>query len=248
MIDARAVGRQIGALRDDVEAGKEGDPRIKDQVHDVTLALFAQEFEGQQCPHGLLGGDHLRGGQGRTAHDRRQIKLTHQGHKQEEAAHTRPEGARRQTQRPHVGHGRRVRLHTPRALVIRAAGQAGEAFLAEQHGQGIDTDCVGRLGQLVLDIVDRQVLLPHGDGQRPHPVPHGGGLRPMLDRLEEPGALGGIVPKLVTEDPEGAGGVPEAARDDMGGRPFDEEAPQRFILPLEGRVGGEKEPRVSGWR
>ena len=73
-------------------------------------------------------------------------------------------------------------------------------------------------------------------------------MRTALWLAEEGSAFLGIVAELIAEDAEEAGGVPEAARDDMGGGPLDEEATQRFILPLEGRVGGEKEPRVSGWR
>ena len=71
----------------------------------------------------------------------------------------------------------------------------------------------------------------------------------MLDRLEEARAFRGIVPKLVTEDPEGPRGVAEAVGDDVGGRALDEEAAQGFILPVEGGVRGEKESGVAGgWR
>jgi len=54
--------------------------------------------------------------------------------------------------------------------------------------------------------------------------------------------------KLVAEHAEGPGSVAEAARDDLGGQFLDEEAAQGFVLPLAGRVGGEKEPRGAGWR
>ena len=71
----------------------------------------------------------------------------------------------------------------------------------------------------------------------------------MLERLKEAGAFGGIVPELVTEDPEGPGGVAEAVRHDVGGGALDEEAAQRFVLPVKGAVGAEKESGLSrGWR
>ena len=71
----------------------------------------------------------------------------------------------------------------------------------------------------------------------------------MLERLKEAGALGGIVPELVTEDAEGPGRVAEAVRHDVGGGALDEEAAQRFVLPVKGGVGSEKEPGLAGgWR
>jgi hypothetical protein len=112
--------------------------------------------------------------------------------------------------------------------MLRPPGQAGEALLAEQDAQRVDTDRVAGLGQFPLDVVDGEILLPHRDGQRAHPIPDRGRLRPVLERLKEAGALGGIVPELVTEDPEGPGRVTEAVRHNVGGGALDEEAAQRF--------------------
>jgi len=211
----------------------------------VALALFAHQLEGQQGPHRLLGGDHRRRRQRRRAHDGGQIELAHQGDEEEEPADARAKGSRRQTQGPHIGHGRGLGLHPLRPLMLRPPGQAGEALLAKQHAQRVDTDRVAGLGQFPLDVVDGEILLPHRDGQRPYPVPDRGRLRPVLERLKEAGALGGIVPELVTEDPEGPGGVAEAVRHDVGGGALDKEAAQRFVLPVKGCVGGEKEPGLA---
>ena len=82
-----------------------------------------------------------------------------------------------------------------------------------------------------------------------HPIAHRGRLRPVLERLKETGALGGIVAELVAEDAEGPGGVAEAMRHDVGGGALDEKAAQRFVLPLKRGVGGEKESSLAGgWR
>jgi hypothetical protein len=68
----------------------------------------------------------------------------------------------------------------------------------------------------------------------------------MLDSLEEPGALGGVVPKLVTQDAEGAGSVGKASRDFLGRRPFNEEAAQGFILAVQGCFRGKEELGFRG--
>jgi hypothetical protein len=44
------------------------------------------------------------------------------------------------------------------------AGQAGETFLAQEHGQGIEAKGVALEGQLALAVIEGQVLLTQGDG------------------------------------------------------------------------------------
>jgi len=41
VVDARRVGRQIGAFGDHVDSGKQRNGLIRHQVHDVTFALGA---------------------------------------------------------------------------------------------------------------------------------------------------------------------------------------------------------------
>ncbi len=43
---------------------------VQDHVQDLALPFLPEEFEGQQGPHRLLGGDHWGPGQPRLAHDR----------------------------------------------------------------------------------------------------------------------------------------------------------------------------------
>jgi hypothetical protein len=70
----------------------------------------------------------------------------------------------------------------------------------------------------------------------------------MLDWLKEPGSFGGVVPELMTEDPKGPRGVPEAAGDLVGRHLLDQEAAQRFVLPLQGRLRGQEERGIGGGR
>lgn len=60
MVDARGVGRQVGALGDDVESCKDSDSLIHDQIHHVALPFRANQLQRQQAADGPLGGDHLR--------------------------------------------------------------------------------------------------------------------------------------------------------------------------------------------
>ena len=240
-IDAGTVGREVGPFRDDVEAGKEGDARVEHQIHDMALAFFAEQLERQQGPHRLGRRNHFRFRQRGGAHDGGHIEIPHQRHEEEQAPDARAKRARGDTQRAHVGHGRRVRLQPVRPLVIPTTGQPGEALFPQQDRQGVDAGRVAGRRQLPLDIVDGQILLPHRDSEIPHAVTNRRGLRPMFERLEESGALAGIMAKLVTEDPEGAGRVAKAARHDVGGLALDEESAQGLILPLARRIGGEKE-------
>jgi hypothetical protein len=46
--NAVGIGGQVGGLGRDVESGKQGQPLVEDQVHDMTLALAASQFQGQQ--------------------------------------------------------------------------------------------------------------------------------------------------------------------------------------------------------
>jgi hypothetical protein len=59
--------------------------------------------------------------------------------------------------------------------------------------------------------------------------------------LKEAGAFGRIVAELVAEDPQGTGGIGEAAGD-LGARELlDEVSPEGFVLAVEGIFRGEEE-------
>src|SRR6266849_2139041 len=53
VVDARGVGRQVGAFGDNVDACKQRDGLIRPQVHDVAFALGADQFQGQETADGL---------------------------------------------------------------------------------------------------------------------------------------------------------------------------------------------------
>ncbi|MGA2120406.1 MAG: hypothetical protein ABSH56_37505, partial [Bryobacteraceae bacterium] len=55
-----------------------------------------------------------------------------------------------------------------------------------------------------------------------------------------------VVAELITQDPEGAGGIAEAAGDIGGGLVLDEVSTEGFILALHGELGGQEEVLV-GW-
>jgi len=60
MIDTRGVGRQVGPLGYDVDSGKQGDGLIHHQIHDMALALGANQFHGQETADSLGSRNHLR--------------------------------------------------------------------------------------------------------------------------------------------------------------------------------------------
>ena len=55
MSDLRTVGGQVGALGNDVQAGKGRQPWIEHRIHDVALALLADALEGQETAAGVFG-------------------------------------------------------------------------------------------------------------------------------------------------------------------------------------------------
>jgi hypothetical protein len=67
----------------------------------------------------------------------------------------------------------------------------------------------------------------------------------VLDVLKEGVPFFGIMPKLVTEDAEGARGVTETTGDIMRGLAIDEKGTQSFVLPVEGFFGDQEEARVG---
>ena len=247
-VNARTVGRQIGAFGNDVESGKKRDPLIENEIHHMAFAFFAGEFQRQETAQGLLSGNHVRSRQIEFADDFSQVDLAHQGNKEKKTAHASAEGPGRQIQRSDIGHGGGFGLDGQRSLVVSSPGQAGEALLAHEDGQRIDADRVASRRQLSLNIVDRKVLLAHSDGQSADAVSRRGGLRAALDRLEEPAPFGLIVSKLVTEDAEETGRISKAVGDFARRQSLHEEGAQGLVLTLEWCFGGDEELSFWGCR
>jgi hypothetical protein len=246
MIDPGAVGGQIGALGDRVETCEEGNAFIADQVHDMTLAMRAEKFEGQQTADGLLGGDHARAGQTRLAYDLGQLDVPHHGDEQEQTAGTGAEGARSQTQGADIGDGRWLWPKGFGAVVVKSSRETGEAFLPQQEGQCVDADALPRPRQFPLNVIDGEVAFPHGDDQIPERIADRSRCRSLKDGRKEPGAEVEIVAELMAEDPKGPMGIAEATGDFDRTELIDEVGAEGFVLPLEGRFRDEEKVGVVG--
>ena len=178
-------------LGDDVEAGEQGDPFVTDQVHDMTLALLAAELEGQQVWIRLLGGDRGRAGEAGRAEDLGQTDVAHQGDEEPESAESGPEGPWDEAQGPDVRRGRRFGPERLGPFLIEVPGQACEALLAEEDGEGVDADGVPRVGQFASDVVDGEVSLAHGDGQVPDAIALGAECGPGVEGGKNTALLAG---------------------------------------------------------
>ena len=100
---------------------------------------------------------------------------------------------------------------------------------------------MARLVQLVLNVINRQVLLSQSDGVLADAITSGRALGAMFGNLEEGAALVGVMAELVTEDAESAWGVMKAAGD-LGRREFIQEIGAKgFILAVKRGFGREKE-------
>ena len=107
-IDPRTVSRQVRAFGHHIETREQGDALVRDQIHDMAFAFLADEFEGQERAHGLLGGNRLRTGQLGLTRTSASRMSAHQRHEEQQAAEPSAEGSRLQAQRPDIGHGGRI--------------------------------------------------------------------------------------------------------------------------------------------
>lgn len=248
VVDAGAVGGQVGPFGNDVESSEKGHALVKDQVHHVTLAFLADELERQQRPHRLLGGDPGGPWQGDLPKHSPQSNVSHQRDEQEETPDSGSEGPGRQIEDADVCSGSGFGFQGDKPFVIATAREACKALLSQQDSQGVDADRVAGARQFPLDVIDREVLLPHRHGECSDTIARRGFLRSARDVLEEPGLFGWIMPKLVTQDAKGARRVAEALGHLVGRHAFNEEAAKGFILSVERLFGGEKEVGFEGLR
>jgi hypothetical protein len=136
-----------------------------------------------------------------------------------------------------IGDGGGFRFHGRRSFLIPASRKAFESLLAQENGQRVNADAVAGDCQFSLDVINREVLLPHSDGQVSHTVTHRSVLGPTLDILKEAIPFFGIVPELVAKDAKATRGVSESPGDFMRRLTVQEKSPQRLILPMEGLFG-----------
>ena len=103
VVHPRTIGRQVASLGNHIEAGKQGDGRVEDQIHHVALTLGAQQLERQQAAHRLLSGNHLRAGQTTGLDNPAEVDALQQGYEQKQAREGGAKRARRQIQAAHIG-------------------------------------------------------------------------------------------------------------------------------------------------
>jgi hypothetical protein len=97
----------------------------------VALALDRPELEGEGGAQRVLGGDHHRAGQLGGAGQGLHLQAYQIRHEQEQPAAARGEArVRNQPEAAHVGHRLRGGCWAPRAFLVQAPGQRGEAFRA----------------------------------------------------------------------------------------------------------------------
>src|SRR5881409_3690797 len=97
------------------------------------------------------------------------------------------------------------------------------------------------LAQLVLDVINRQVLLSQSDGVLADAITSGCALGTMLGSLEEGGAFGGLMAELMTEDAESAWRVIEAAGDIGRRQLIQEVGAEGFVLAVQRGLRSEEE-------
>jgi hypothetical protein len=239
VIDATRVLGEEALLRKDVEAGKQAKPVVGQQGHHVALAFDRPELQGQRCPHGMPGGDHLRARQPGVLDRAVEMEPDQVRHKQKEAAAGGRKPARREREAPDVGD----RLHggprPHRALVVQASGQRGKPFGLQDLADGRRTQRVLVRFQVLADFVDGVIPLAEIDDQ----VPRGRLLRLRLWapswRDKEDGV--GLATEVVTQDVERGHRVAERAGGRVGGPPLHEVGAERLVLPLLRRLRLEEE-------
>ena len=94
------------------------------------------------------------------------------------------------------------------------------------------------MGQLLIYVVDREVLLPQGDDFLSEGIGLWSGVRALLGREEE--ISFGVEAELMAQDAEAPGGVAEAFGGFGGGEVIDEVGSKSLVLPV-GRVFGREE-------
>ena len=238
-INATAILGQEGALGDHIQPGKQGQAGVEDVGHHVTVTARAEQLQSQQGAQSMLGRDHGGAGKRRSLRDLLPGDAGQEGQEKEEP----PEGgaklARRQIQLAHVGDGGGESAGTLGPFVILASRQPREAFFLEDQGDGHRAALLSLLLQGSADVVDGEVLFAQGDDLLAHAILGGMGAG-CAARGEEEFQLR-VLPQLVAEEAETAGGVAEALGGLGGGEAFDEKRPERLVLAVEGVLGHQED-------
>ena len=238
--DAAAVLAEEGALGDDVQPGKEGQPLVQHVAHHVGMPGVAEELEGQQGPHRAGGGDLLGAGELAAGQDAVQVAGGQVGQEEEQAAKAGADVAGREVQLPHVGGRRGLGAGLVGAVFVAAAREAGESLLVEEVGDGGGAERVPLMLQGPADVIDREVLLAQGDDALATLL----GARPARGAVGDEERAAGVLAEAVDQDAEAAGAVAESSGGLLGGQALDEEGAEGLVLAVRG-VGGLKEPAAE---
>jgi hypothetical protein len=196
----------------------------------VAAALGARQLEGEGRPHRVGGRDHLRSRQARRGDEAVQIERHQPGEEDEQPAQGGGDPTRGHLELPNVGDRRSIGARPLGPVLVAAARQAAEALRPHHLVNRGQAERVTLLGQRIVDVVDRQMLLAQRHDQR------AGGVLLRLD-LGAPGDVAEELPaallaETVAEHAERPRGVAEAARRLGRGEFLDEVGAQRLVLPL----------------
>src|SRR5271157_5490652 len=112
----------------------------------------------------------------------------------------------------------------------------------------MDADDVASGGQLMLDIIDREILFAQGDDTFTNAVSFGCRAGTALRAGKEAATFSAIVAELVTQDAEGAWGIAETVGDFCRRQLLHEINAQGFVLALGSGIWGAEEGGGLGRR
>jgi len=181
------VGLQVGRLGHYVEARKQSQSFVENQIHDMAFAFRAGELQSQQGEPRLRSRDHLAAGIASLANQAGQVAIRQQWEKQEQATELSGEASWGQGELAAIGDGRGGGKQRRGALVVLAAGQAGEAFLVQDLPDGGGTQGSQPILQGAFDVTDGEVLFAHAQDQFAGGVFLRLGMRTALQFPEEVG-------------------------------------------------------------
>jgi hypothetical protein len=168
-------------------------------------------------------------------------QFTHQGDEDKQAAQACAKSARLLIEDAHIRYGGWLGPDCRRSFIVASARQAGEAFLAEQNRQRVNTDGMASASQFSLNVVNGKVAFPQSDNELAHPIASRGLLGPGAWLLKEAFAFVGVVAELMTEDAKGARRVGKTPRDLRGREAIDKKGAKGFVLAMQnGFRSGEK--------
>jgi len=223
-IHSRAVGGQVRPLGNDIQTREERNAGVEHQVHHVSVALFADELQGQEASHRLLSRNYPGSGQAHLPDDPGQIDLPHQRNEEKQPRASRLHPTRAQVQLSDVGGRRDLRSQELGPFLIEPPREPREPLLSQEDRKGVHAQTRASRPQDSPDVVHGIILLAQGH----HEIAYAVALRgpsptrigeeaPAKRRGDEPGTYMGV--SILNTDnqhsrkcPSGGCQVPEITR------------------------------------